>query len=93
MDNQKLLNDTVKELATRLGNVEIERASFRAQAIQALQENESLKKQVEDLNNQIADLNNQIADLKKKSNSKADLPKEDKSDDTSNLPQGPQPGM
>lgn len=86
MDNQKLLNDTVKELATRLGNVEIERASFRAQAIQALQENENLKKQVEDLNNQ-------IADLKKKSNSKADLPKEDKSDDTSNLPQGPQPGM
>lgn len=84
MDNQKLLNDTVKEVATRLGNVEIERASFRAQAIQALQENDNLKKQVEDLKKQIADLN-------KKSDS--DLPKEDKSDDTSNLPQGPQPGM
>ena len=47
MDNQKLLNETVKELATRLGNAEIERATFRAQAIQALQENDDLKKKVE----------------------------------------------
>ena len=86
MDNQKLLNDTVKELATRLGNVEIERASFRAQVIQALQENENLKKQVEDLNNQ-------IADLKKKSDSKADLPKEDNQNGLQKLPQDPQPGM
>lgn len=79
MDNQKLVNDTVKELATRLGNVEIERASFRAQAIQALQENENLKKQVED--------------LKKKSDSKADLPKEDNQNGLQKLPQDPQPGM
>lgn len=86
MDNQTLLNDTVKELAIRLGNVEIERANFRAQAIQALQENENLKKQVEDLNNQ-------IADLKKKSDSKADLPKEDNQNGLQKLPQDPQPGM
>lgn len=84
MDNQKLLNDTVKELATRLGNVEIERASFRAQAIQALQENDNLKKQVEDLKKQIADLN-------KKSDS--DLPKEDNQNGLQKLPQDPQPGM
>lgn len=86
MDNQKLLNDTVKEVAARLGNVEIERASFRAQAIQALQENENLKKQVEDLNNQ-------IADLKKKSDSKDDLPKEDNQNGLQKLPQEPQPGI
>ena len=86
MDNQTLLNDMVKELATRLGNAEIERANFRAQAIQALQENENLKKQVEDLNNQ-------IADLKKKSDSKADLPKEDNQNGLQKLPQDPQPGM
>ena len=79
MDNQKLVNDTVKELATRLGNVEIERASFRAHAIQALQENENVKKQVED--------------LKKISDSKADLPKEDNQNGLQKLPQDPQPGM
>lgn len=84
MDNQKLLNDTVKEVAARLGNVEIERASFRAQAIQALQENDNLKKQVEDLKKQIADLN-------KKSDS--DLPKEDNQNGLQKLPQDPQPGM
>lgn len=86
MDNQKLLKDTISELASRLESAEIERASFRAQAIQALQENESLKKQVEDLNNQ-------IADLKKKSDSKADLPKEDNQNGLQKLPQDPQPGM
>ena len=86
MDNQKLLKDTISELASRLESAEIERASFRAQAIQALQENEILKKQVEDLNNQ-------IADLKKKSDSKADLPKEDNQNGLQKLPQDPQPGM
>lgn len=86
MDNQKLLKDTISELASRLESAEIERASFRAQAIQALQENENLKKQVEDLNNQ-------IADLKKKSDSKADLPKEDDHNGLQKLPQEPQPGL
>lgn len=89
MDNQKLLNDTVKELATRLGNAEIERATFRAQAIQALQENDSLKKQVEDLKKQLANQN------KDDSSSKTDSPKEDENNQNGlpNLPQGPQPGM
>ena len=39
------------------------------------------------------DLNNQIADLKKKSDSKADLPKEDNQNGLQKLPQDPQPGM
>lgn len=86
MDNQKLLKDTISELASRLESAEIERASFRAQAIQALQENENLKKQVEDLNNQ-------IADLKKKSDSKADLPKEDNQNELQKMPDNPQPGL
>lgn len=86
MDNQKLLKDTISELASRLESAEIERASFRAQAIQALQENKNLKKQVEDLNNQ-------IADLKKKSDSKSDLPKEDNQNELQKLPQEPQPGL
>ena len=89
MDNQKLLNDTVKELATRLGNVEIERATFRAQAIQALQENDNLKKQVEDLKKQLADQN------KDDSASKADMPKENENNQNGlpKLPQDPKPGM
>lgn len=89
MDNQKLLNDTVKELATRLGNVEIERATFRAQAIQALQENDSLKKQVEDLKKQLAD------QKKDDSASKTGMPKEDENNQNGlpKLPQDPQPGM
>lgn len=89
MDNQTLLNDTVKELADRLGNAEIERASFRAQAIQALQENENLKKQVEDLKKQLANQN------KDDSSSKTDSPKEDENNQNGlpKLPQNPQPGM
>lgn len=81
MDNQKLLNDTVKELASRLGNAEIERANFRAQAIQALQKNEDLKKQVNDLTKQVDDL-------------KTKLPKEDKpSNELQKMPDNPQPGL
>lgn len=89
MDNQKLLNDTVKELATRLGNAEIERANFRAQAIQALQENDNLKKQVEDLKKQLAD------QKEDDSASKADMPKENENNQNGlpKLPQDPQPGM
>lgn len=88
MDNQKLLNETVKELATRLGNAEIERATFRAQAIQALQENDDLKKKVENLNKQ-------IAGLKKKDSedSKADLQKGNGHNGLQKLPQDPQPGL
>lgn len=85
MDNQKLLNDTVKELATRLGNVEIERASFRAQAIQALQENENLKKQVNDLTKQVEDLKDKLPKLPKE---------EDKtSNELQKMPNDPQSGM
>lgn len=89
MDNQNLVNETVKELATRLGNAEIERANFRAQAIQALQENDSLKKQVEDLKKQLAD------QKKDDSASKADSQKEDENSQNGlpKLPQDPQPGM
>lgn len=89
MDNKNLVNATVKELANRLGNAEIERATFRAQAIQALQENDNLKKQVEDLKKQLADQN------KDDSSSKTDSPKEDENNQNGlpKLPQDPQPGM
>ena len=89
MDNQNLVNETVKELATRLGNAEIERANFRAQAIQALQENDNLKKQVEDLKKQLAD------QKEDNSASKADMPKENENNQNGlpKLPQDPQPGM
>lgn len=89
MDNQNLVNETVKELATRLGNAEIERANFRAQAIQALQENDNLKKQVEDLKKQLAD------QKEDDSASKADMPKENENNQNGlpKLPQDPQPGM
>ena len=89
MDNQNLVNETVKELATRLGNAEIERANFRAQAIQALQENDSLKKQVEDLKKKLTD------QKEEDSASKADMPKENENNQNGlpKLPQDPQPGM
>lgn len=89
MDNQKLLKDTISELASRLESAEIERASFRAQAIQALQENENLKKQVEDLKKQLAD------QKEDDSASKADMPKENENNQNGlpKLPQDPQPGM
>lgn len=85
MDNQNLLNETVKELATRLGNTEIERANFRAQAIQALQKNEDLKKQVNDLTKQVEDLKDKLPKLPKE---------EDKtSNELQKMPNDPQPGM
>lgn len=81
MDNQNLLKDTISELASRLESAEIERASFRAQAIQALQKNEDLKKQVNDLTKQVDDL-------------KTKLPKEDKpSNELQKMPDNPQPGL
>ena len=49
MNNNDLLVQTIRELAVRLSNAEIDRASFKAQAIELLNENDRLKKQVEDL--------------------------------------------
>ncbi len=49
MNNDELLIQTVRELAARLSNVEIDRASFKAQAIELQNENDQLKKQVENL--------------------------------------------
>lgn len=49
MDNTQLLNSTASELAIRLANAEIDRASFKAQKIALANENDQLKKQVEEL--------------------------------------------
>lgn len=49
MNNNELLVQTARELAARLSNAEIDRASFRAQAIGLQNENDQLKKQVEEL--------------------------------------------
>lgn len=49
MNNNELLVQTARELAARLSNTEIDRASFRAQAIELQNENDQLKKQIEDL--------------------------------------------
>ena len=49
MNNNELLTQITRELAARLSNVEIDRASFRVQAIELQNENEQLKKQIEDL--------------------------------------------
>ena len=48
MSNEELVQ-TVRELAIRLSNAEIDRASFKAQAIALAKENDQLKKQVEEL--------------------------------------------
>lgn len=49
MNNNELLVQTARELAARLSNTEIDRASFRAQAIGLQNENDQLKKQIEEL--------------------------------------------
>ncbi len=49
MNNNELLVQTARELAARLSNTEIDRASFRAQAISLQNENDQLKKQIEEL--------------------------------------------
>lgn len=49
MNNNDLLVQTARELAARLSNAEIDRASFRAQAISLQNENDQLKKQIEEL--------------------------------------------
>lgn len=48
MSNEELVQ-TARELAIRLSNAEIDRASFKAQAIALTNENGHLKKQVEEL--------------------------------------------
>lgn len=48
MSNEELVQ-TTRELAIRLSNAEIDRASFKAQAIALTNENDQLKKQVEEL--------------------------------------------
>lgn len=49
MNNNELLVQTARELAARLSNAEIDRASFKAQAIGLTKENDQLKKQIEEL--------------------------------------------
>ena len=49
MNNNELLVQTARELAARLSNAELDRASFRAQAIGLQNENDQLKKQIEEL--------------------------------------------
>lgn len=53
MNNNDLLVQTVRELAARLSNAEIDRASFRAQAIELQNENDRLKKQINDLQDEL----------------------------------------
>ena len=47
MSNEELIQ-AVRELAIRLSNAEIDRASFKAKAIALAKENDQLKKQVEE---------------------------------------------
>lgn len=54
MNNNELLVQTARELAARLSNAEIDRASFRAQAIELQNENDQLKKQIKDLQDELA---------------------------------------
>lgn len=53
MNNNELLVQTARELAARLSNAEIDRASFRAQAIELQNENDQLKKQIDDLQDEL----------------------------------------
>lgn len=58
MSNEELVQ-TVRELAIRLSNVEIDRASFKAQANALASENNQLKKQVEELKAKLPKEDNQ----------------------------------
>lgn len=49
MTNEDILNTTVNELTERLGKTEMERASFKAQAVLLLQENNKLKAKLDKL--------------------------------------------
>lgn len=50
MDTQTI-NGITSELAIRLANAEIDRASFKTQVQQLTNENEQLKKQIDELRN------------------------------------------
>lgn len=52
MNNDELVQ-AMRELAIRLSNAEIDRASFKAQAIALANENDQLKKQVEELKDKL----------------------------------------
>ena len=54
MNNNDLLVQTARELAARLSNAEIDRGSFRAQAIELQIENDRLKNQIEDLKTKLS---------------------------------------
>lgn len=54
MNNNELLVQIARELAARLSNAEIDRASFRAQTIELQGENDQLKKQIKDLQDDLA---------------------------------------
>lgn len=58
MSNEELVQ-TTRELAIRLSNAEIDRASFKAQAIAMTNENDKLKKQVEELKAKLPKEDNQ----------------------------------
>lgn len=51
MDNTNLMNSVASELAIRLANAEIDRASFKAQVQQLAEENKQLKEQLDKLKN------------------------------------------
>jgi hypothetical protein len=57
MSNEELIQ-AVRELAIRLSNTEIDRASFKAQAIALTNENDQLKKQVKELKADLPNKNN-----------------------------------
>ena len=54
MNNNDLLVQTARELAARLSNAEIDRASFKAQAVEVSNENDQLRKQIEDLKTKLS---------------------------------------
>lgn len=58
MSNEELVQ-TTRELAIRLSNAEIDRASFKAQAIALTNENDKLKNQVEELKAKLPKEDNQ----------------------------------
>ena len=49
MNNEEILNTTVNELTDRLSKAEMERASFKAQAVLLLRENNQLKAKLDKL--------------------------------------------
>lgn len=58
MNNIDFINSTITELATRLANVEIERAKFKAEAEQLTKQNQELQKQVDSFKDQPNDKDN-----------------------------------